>query len=36
LENASGYFGYFDARAGDPAKGYYSYDLGQWHMVFLN
>jgi hypothetical protein len=36
LENASGYFGYFGARAGDPAEGYYSYDLGQWHVVALN
>jgi hypothetical protein len=34
--NASGYFGYFGAAAGDPSKGYYSYDLGEWHMVALN
>jgi hypothetical protein len=34
--NASGYFGYFGAAAGDPSKGYYSYDLGEWHMVVLN
>jgi len=33
---ASGYFGYFGAAAGDPAKGYYSYDLGAWHIVSLN
>jgi hypothetical protein len=33
---ASGYFGYFGAAAGDPAKGYYSYDLGAWHIVALN
>ena len=33
---ASGYFGYFGAAAGDPAKGYYSYDLGDWHVVSLN
>jgi Ca2+-binding RTX toxin-like protein len=33
---ASGYFGYFGAAAGDPAKGYYSYDLGSWHVVVLN
>jgi hypothetical protein len=33
---ASGYFGYFGNRAGDPGKGYYSYDLGTWHMVALN
>jgi hypothetical protein len=34
--NASGYFGYFGAVAGDPSRGYYSYDLGDWHMVALN
>ncbi len=33
---ASGYFGYFGAAAGDPKKGYYSYDLGSWHVVVLN
>lgn len=35
-EDASGYFGYFGTRAGDPTKGYYSYDLGTWHIVVLN
>ena len=34
--NATGYYGYFGAAAGDPAKGYYSYDLGGWHIVALN
>lgn len=33
---AAGYFGYFGAAAGDPGKGYYSYDLGRWHVVVLN
>jgi acid phosphatase type 7 len=33
---ATGYYGYFGALAGDPAKGYYSYDLGRWHVVALN
>jgi len=33
---ASGYFGYFGARAGDPTKGYYAYDRGSWHVVVLN
>ena len=33
---ASGYYDYFGAAAGDPAKGYYSYDLGSWHIVALN
>jgi hypothetical protein len=34
--NATGYFGYFGSAAGDPAKGYYSYDLGAWHIIVLN
>jgi len=33
---ASGYYGYFGAAAGDPAKGYYSYDLGDWHIIVMN
>lgn len=33
---ASGYFTYFGAAAGDPTKGYYSYNLGTWHVVVLN
>ncbi len=33
---AAGYFGYFGAAAGDPTKGYYSYNLGDWHVVVLN
>ena len=33
---ASGYYGYFGAAAGDPTKGYYSYDVGAWHVVVLN
>jgi hypothetical protein len=33
---AQGYFAYFGAAAGDPQKGYYSYDLGAWHVVVLN
>jgi acid phosphatase type 7 len=33
---ASGYFGYFGALAGDPAKGYYSYNLGSWHILAIN
>ncbi|HZI45234.1 MAG TPA: PKD domain-containing protein, partial [Ilumatobacter sp.] len=34
--NAAGYFDYFGAAAGDPTKGYYSYDDGAWHVVVLN
>jgi Big-like domain-containing protein/calcineurin-like phosphoesterase family protein len=33
---AAGYFGYFGAAAGDPQMGYYSYDLGDWHIIVLN
>lgn len=33
---AAGYFDYFGAAVGDPAEGYYSYDLGAWHVVVLN
>ena len=33
---AGGYFRYWGAQAGDPQKGYYSYDLGAWHIVVLN
>jgi hypothetical protein len=33
---ASGYFNYFGAAAGDPAEGYYSYDVGDWHIIVLN
>ena len=33
---AAGYFGYFGRLAGDPAKGYYSFDLGAWHLITLN
>ncbi|WP_432974133.1 CBM96 family carbohydrate-binding protein [Dactylosporangium sp. CA-233914] len=33
---ATGYYGYFGAAAGDPAKGYYSYDLGNWHIITIN
>jgi hypothetical protein len=32
---ASGYFGYFGAQAAPPF-GYYSYDLGTWHVIVLN
>jgi hypothetical protein len=33
---ATGYYNYFGAAAGDPKKGYYSYDLGAWHVVVIN
>jgi hypothetical protein len=34
--NGAGYFGYFGAAAGIPGKGYYSFNLGTWHIVMLN
>lgn len=34
--NASGYYSYFGSRAGDATKGYYSFDLGDWHLIALN
>lgn len=33
---ARGYFQYFGAAAGNPNRGYYSYDLAGWHVVVLN
>lgn len=33
---AVGYFQYFGDAAGEPGKGYYSYDLGRWHLIALN
>jgi hypothetical protein len=34
--DAAGYFSYWGRVAGDPAKGWYSYDLGSWHLIALN
>jgi hypothetical protein len=33
---ATFYFKYFGAAAGDAKDGYYSYELGTWHIVVLN
>ena len=33
---ATFYFKYFGAAAGDAKEGYYSYELGTWHIVVLN
>ena len=33
---AAGYFDYFGAAAGERGKGWYSYDVGTWHVVSLN
>jgi hypothetical protein len=34
-EGAQGYFDYFGTAA-NPPQGYYSFDLGRWHIVSLN
>ncbi len=34
--DASGYFSYFGAAAGTPGEGWYSYNLGAWHVIALN
>lgn len=33
---ASAYFEWFGAAAGPAGEGWYSYDLGEWHVVVLN
>jgi hypothetical protein len=33
---AEPYYAYFGANAGPAGRGYYSYDLGDWHIVSLN
>ena len=33
---AAGYYQYFGAAAGVPELGYYSFNLGDWHVVALN
>lgn len=33
---AAAYFAYFGAQAGPVGRGYYSYDLGDWHVISLN
>jgi hypothetical protein len=35
-DDAEGYFEYFGAAAGDPDEGYYSYELGRWHVIVIN
>ncbi len=35
-KNAQSYFQYFGEAAGEPGKGYYSWDLGDWHLIALN
>ena len=35
-EGARDYFEYFGQAAGEPEEGYYSYEVGSWHVVALN
>ena len=34
--NAAGYFSYFGSAAGAQGQGYYSFDVGAWHLIALN
>src|ERR687884_556861 len=34
--NAAGYFRYFGSAAGQAGRGYYSFDVGSWHLIALN
>ena len=34
--DASGYYEFFGPRAGQPGKGWYSFDRGRWHLIALN
>jgi hypothetical protein len=36
VSGAAGYFDYFGAAVGTRGKGYYSYDVGAWHVIALN
>ncbi len=35
-KDAAGYFQYFGPAAGPPGQGYYSFDLGAWHIISLD
>jgi hypothetical protein len=35
-EGAAGYFDYWGAAAGQRGQGYYSYEIGAWHVIVLN
>jgi 3',5'-cyclic AMP phosphodiesterase CpdA len=36
VSNAAAYFSYFGSEAGPGRRGYYSFNLGGWHIVSLN
>jgi calcineurin-like phosphoesterase family protein len=35
-DSGSGYYSYFGPAAGPKDKGYYSFDMGAWHLIALN
>jgi acid phosphatase type 7 len=36
VPHAASYFAYFGAAAGPAGRGYYSFDVGSWHIISLN
>ncbi len=36
FQDAAPYYTYWGSRAGDPTQGWYSYDVGTWHIIVLN
>jgi acid phosphatase type 7 len=34
--NASGYFSYFGSKVGNPSEGWYSFNVGTWHILAIN
>ena len=36
VTDAAAYYDYFGAASGPRGKGYYSYDVGAWHVIVLN
>ena len=35
-DRGAAYYRYFGAKAGPAYKGYYSYDIGEWHAIVIN
>jgi hypothetical protein len=36
VDDGEAYFRYFGTAAGTPGQGWYSYDLGAWHLIAIN
>jgi hypothetical protein len=36
VRDAAGYFQYYGSAAGTAGQGYYSFDVGAWHLIALN